>query len=348
MDAGGRRRTDLSVTITEPKSCAISNRVQTPLSNPLAPDRRRSSSYNGLAERSPRIPVDIDTAPPPVSNIIHIWNRIADTTYHDDSSSDISQLSTPTSTLAPMQAVAKLRELADLHSTDSRIMTDVTKISASESLRMLRGLCPKSFVYESKKNNSRNTIHGFIAQDVQKIFPNAVMTQNVIIPNIYQSATAISDTLVFCDEIHLVDNGLPVRELVIYCPDGNVSCSITVVSQVNAKTIRFAGNIDHILRKGECFVYGQRIANLMTVDNKFITTMYCAAIQEIDAYVRHMADKVHSMDAMADIERVRYDDAAALIEVQGIQLRLIEQRLIRLEVSVQRERMSVQSRRPTL
>ena len=173
----------------------------------------------------------------------------------------------------------------DYHLWVSDIRTKTNIINMNSSLQNILKLYPKTYNYIDKIRKPK-TNHGFIAQDVEKHFPNAITTISDFIPNIYKLYNCLNNTI-FIDDNNIFDLNINDEIKIFIKDDTEIKCKII---NINKNNIIVDNNIDD----NKCFVYGKKVNDFKTLDYNYIYTLNVAATQEL--YKEHIQLKKEHME----------------------------------------------------
>ena len=186
--------------------------------------------------------------------------------------------------------------------SDERIKTNITDINDVTALSVLRQFKPKQYNYIDTVQRGSSKVWGFIAQEVNDVLDYAVTESTDVIPNIYDVATVVGNTIqlqnVSTNVIQYSDgsgttyydaNGnLPIRII-----DSNDNDIIVFISSiVDDNTFEITETLTDI---SGCFVYGQQVPNFMNIDKNAIYTIAVSALQEVDAELQQANQTIQSM-----------------------------------------------------
>ena len=181
-------------------------------------------------------------------------------------------------------------------SSDERIKANITQSNTANDVNSLKNLTVRDFKYKDKVQNSNEFKKGFIAQEVERVFPEAVNKTVNFIPNIYQIAKNIKindeaqtltlsvdslDELKIGDKIRLISKSK--YELEVTAVEGT-SFTVKGWTEKDTKNV---------------FVYGKQVNDFRVVDYDRIFTLNVsvtqALIQEVDALKAQVQDlKAHN------------------------------------------------------
>jgi hypothetical protein len=188
--------------------------------------------------------------------------------------------------------------------SDSRMKTHIQSIDNTVALNTIRQLQPKQFQYKDTFFHGNNVQHGFVAQDIESVFSNAVQKIKKYIPNIYEIANISGDvvTLVHAKTEQItVNHSLPTI-LKMYDPE-NREIIVPIHSILNDKQIRLV----HPLRETSLFVYGQEIDDFLAIDKDAIFTLSVSALQHIDTELQETKQKMNQLESKVKTQQLQID-----------------------------------------
>jgi hypothetical protein len=165
--------------------------------------------------------------------------------------------------------------------SDKRIKYDIENINNSNILEKFLKIEPKNFKYISFNNNSNVTTEfGFIAQEIEEIFPSSVSSNKNFIPNICQNVECRDNQLIFNSNFDIsflkIDN-------------------ILSIDKKNVKIINIENNIVTInenIQKSNVFVYGTEVYDFRYIDKMYLFTMNILATQELYKIIQKQQEQI--------------------------------------------------------
>ena len=186
-------------------------------------------------------------------------------------------------------------DIGFIETSDQRIKTNIVNIDVSTNLQIFRKLIPVSHSYIDKLSFGNTTKYGFIAQEVQKLLPDAVIPQTGIIPSIYKTSTIVNKQILHFD-IPITDIQQFNIRTKLKCYDAkNEILWVTIKCVIDAQNIE----IEEEITNDKLFVYGHSIVDLLSLDKDAIYTVATAALQEVDR--QQQADKARIADLEATV-----------------------------------------------
>lgn len=167
--------------------------------------------------------------------------------------------------------------------SDARIKKVDGRSDAAADLRLLDGIEITDYHYIDKENKGGRGQKKVIAQQVEKIFPQAVALSTGVIPDIYRKAS-VKDGWV------LLDTDLKAGEKVKLI--GDTEEKITEVKEIRSGAFRPAET-----PKGDLlFVYGREVNDFRTVDYEAISMLNVSATQELARQVKAKDEKIAALE----------------------------------------------------
>jgi hypothetical protein len=183
-----------------------------------------------------------------------------------------------------------ISELSFVAISDRRIKTNIVDVVDDSALILFRKLQPKTYTYKDIYQKGDRMVHGFIAQEVKELLPNAVGNVTRYIPNIYSEFTVTGDTFtVDSSQLEYDASGGLFPKLKMIKNDGSEQF-VNIIS-VNGNTIQ----IDTILTDEKVFLYGQEVDNFHTLEKDAIWTVATAALQEVDRQLQQEKTKTQTL-----------------------------------------------------
>lgn len=164
--------------------------------------------------------------------------------------------------------------------SDIRIKKDLRLSEKSKDLNILNQLRVTDYRHIDQVANGTNSVKGLIAQEVERVFPEAVNTSSNFIPNIYvfSAKTAFSSgrLSVSLSQKHELVVGDEVK--LILKDAGEKTAIVAAVDSENT----FLVNWDEAEAAPErVFIYGKKVNDFHTVDYDRIFTLNVSATQEL-------------------------------------------------------------------
>ena len=172
--------------------------------------------------------------------------------------------------------------------SDSRIKQDIEDVSDNMALEQVRDIPCRFYNYKDVERRENNKTIGFIAQEVESVFPQAVKTVTGTIPNEQRFLENFTWNYVYSDnwELSTTDltdiSGVKYSFVVANDASGNDAQELEIVGNAN-NTFTFDCSYAYV------YVYGKEIYDFKVLDKNKIFALHHSAIQEIDR--QQLADK---------------------------------------------------------
>ena len=155
-------------------------------------------------------------------------------------------------------------------SSDKRIKNNISNIE--NSIEIINNLIPKK--YNLIETNQEK--FGFIAQDVEKICPNAVSITSGIIPNIFEKGFYKNDIINFENKNKI---SLKVNDVIKIIDKNKYNNAKEFIIKEIIDDNNFI--INEELTSEDVFIIGSKIDDFRTIDYNMITSLNTKAIQEL-------------------------------------------------------------------
>jgi hypothetical protein len=178
--------------------------------------------------------------------------------------------------------------------SDRRIKKSITAANNFADLDLLNQFKVVSFQYKDSLGYGNGFVKGFIAQEVEKLYPQAVNTVQDFIPSVYQNSQQCllangrltvklekPHQLVNGDVVRLITNEQKVKEMPITLVDGK---TFTVAG--------WDGNADKV------FVYGKRVTDFKSIDYQQIFALGISSIQQLSKEMDNLKTKNEMLQEM--------------------------------------------------
>lgn len=171
-----------------------------------------------------------------------------------------------------------------LSTSDRRIKKDIHLSENIADLSTLRKLRVTDYRHIDEFESGSGFKKGFIAQEVETAFPEAISLTSEFIPNVYAASTSIKvvggQMTVSLDKNHDFVVGDEVKLLM---PDGEQKLTVTGVLSETTFSVNW---IEAAPEK--IFVYGKKVSDFHTVDYDRIFTLNVSATQELARRVEQL------------------------------------------------------------
>jgi hypothetical protein len=179
--------------------------------------------------------------------------------------------------------------------SDQRIKSDIVTIDTASILVLYRKLRVVKHSYIDKKKFGNMNKYGFIAQEVQKLLPDAVIPQTDFIPSIYKTSTIVNKNTLHFD--------IPITDIQQFNIGTKLKCYdvkneivwVTIKEIIDSQNIE----IEETITNDKLFVYGHSVDDFLQIDYDPIRNLTTAALQEVDR--QQQADKARIAELEATV-----------------------------------------------
>ncbi|MBE7170239.1 MAG: tail fiber domain-containing protein [Williamsia sp.] len=179
-------------------------------------------------------------------------------------------------------------------SSDARIKKGFTASDPAANLEKLNQLAVTDFCYKDEIQCGDAVQTGFIAQEVEKVMPEAVSTHADFIPDLYTlaSSIAVHETVltVSMHENHGLQSGDIVRLIV------STGAKEVAILKLDDKTFEVHGWKE---KADKVFVYGKKVDDFRTVNYNAIFSLGISAIQELYKQIQQLKDDLSALKQTA-------------------------------------------------
>ena len=161
-------------------------------------------------------------------------------------------------------------------SSDRRIKENIhTLTNALETVNKLR---PVTYNYIDKLEHGEKTSHGFIAQEVEEVVPDAVGQTTAVVPTIYRQANAFTETT-----ITVTGHGLQTeKSLEVGDPEtGKTTIDIVRVIDADNLEVKFEK-----VPKDKLFVVGPEVDDSRVLNHDHLMAVGFGGLKELHALVK--------------------------------------------------------------
>lgn len=178
--------------------------------------------------------------------------------------------------------------------SDKRIKTNIKDVEGNDCLTILRKLQPKIYNYIDYQTNGSGSKFGFIAQEMESIFPSCVNTYVDFIPNIFEKCNVINGNKIVMSNksTDLFKNNTKTNNIKIkYYDASNNFFTRTIESIIDDKSFIVDENID----ESEIFLYGQEVSDYRNIDYTSVFSFVTAAVKELDIVAQQQQIEIEKL-----------------------------------------------------
>ena len=218
-------------------------------------------------------------------------------------------------------------------SSDIRIKTDINAINGNNALDKFRQLKPVEYYHIDKFECGTVKKYGFIAQDVIQIIPESISFDKDYIPNIYDAATVIDNSLIVLDTKTTNEFTLSGETINIQLYDyKNRSKTVTLDKIINSTSFTIKEPLlDSDLSNNKIFVFGQEVDDFHILSKETIFTLGTAALLEVDKELEKTKIVVNDISMNMPLYETRLSIAEQKLEEQSILIRQLQEQINQLK-----------------
>ena len=172
--------------------------------------------------------------------------------------------------------------------SDERTKENISTTDSNYDLDILNSLRVCRFTYRDHVRRGKDLVHGFIAQEVKEVFPQAVSTCPGFLPDIYRPSEAIEGS-----RVTLASHGLAI---------GDTIKLVTATSDdLEAKVVTTGDDwfeVDKSDLGPQAFVFGRKKDDIQTLEHERFIGLAVSGIQTLCGRVETLEKRVTDLEAM--------------------------------------------------
>jgi hypothetical protein len=217
--------------------------------------------------------------------------------------------------------------------SDKRIKTDINAVNGNNALDKLRQLKPVEYYHIDKFEAGVKKNYGFIAQEVIQIIPESISLHKDYIPNIYDAASVIDNSLIVLDTKTTNEFTLSGDTINIQLYDyKNRSKTVTLDKIINSKSFTIKEPLsEKDLSDNKIFVYGQEVDDFHILSKEIVFTIGTAALLEVDKELEKTKIVVNDISMNMPLYETRLSIAEQKLEEQSILIRQLQEQINQLK-----------------
>ena len=173
-------------------------------------------------------------------------------------------------------------------SSDFRYKINIKQIENDNALNKILSLKTVSYNYKDyiKKGNKSNI--GYIAQDVEKIVPEAISKTEDFIPNIYDIGYC-KNNIIYTENIDITDklNIGDKLKIILEKDEKEIECNITEILSSNSFKID-----KEIKDNSKVFIYGKKVDDFRVLNYDMLFSLNISATQALYKMIKELQDEV--------------------------------------------------------
>ena len=194
--------------------------------------------------------------------------------------------------------------------SDRRIKKDFRLSNGTSDLAAMRKLRVTDYRHIDVINRGMDFKKGFIAQEVEQVYPEAISLTSEFIPNVYEvAANARQEGEVLHISLNKSHDFAAGDEVKLIFPDGEKIMTVADVPSETAFTVEWTEAAPE-----KVFVFGKKVDDFHTVDYDRIFTLNVSATQELAAQVEQLEKELSAAHAENAALRNDMNDRLAKLE----------------------------------
>ena len=199
--------------------------------------------------------------------------------------------------------------------SDGRIKAELHPTDSLKDLQTLMGIEVTDYHFKDKIANGNSPQKKVIAQQVEKVYPQAVFQTTGVVPDLYKKAAVKDGWVELATDLK---KGERVKLI------GKTEQSVHEVLEVRNGAFRPDGQVDD----EQVFVYGREVKDFRTVDYDAIAMLNVSATQQLKREIKALQSENTALEAKLAAQEKR---AAAQADEDAAKEQRMEARLIALE-----------------
>lgn len=172
--------------------------------------------------------------------------------------------------------------------SDARIKQSTGTVDAENSLNTVKNLYIQKYIYKDKVRNGGKEKTGIFAQDLEKVFPEAVNKVTEFIPDVYAKSKVTNG-----NTVQIKSSDINIGDLIkIIVRENNTEQEYQV--KITAKD-GDAYTVDRSIHAGEVFIYGKQVNDFREVDYDRLTILSLSAIQALQEEIKSLKDEIKEL-----------------------------------------------------
>jgi hypothetical protein len=183
--------------------------------------------------------------------------------------------------------------------SDERIKKNIVPLNTDDSLVKVVALNPVSFNYIDRSKSAGDELqHGFLAQEVKKVIPEAVSTTRDFIPDVFcmvQITNGVAEPLT---NSYVFPASCKSATVVIAYNDLNTSLPLLIVDVPSNRQLRIVQVNCQEVPDGIYFIYGSQVDNYHILDNNVLMTHCIGAVKSIAEIQKKQQKEIDELRAI--------------------------------------------------
>ena len=199
--------------------------------------------------------------------------------------------------------------------SDIRIKQNILDINTNNALDIVRMLKPKTYSYIDTNKNNQKINYGFIAQEVDNVFSDAIMKKQVFIPNIYDIGEVINKNTIklnnkFTSDFEIKDNK-NIKIKLFFINDKEKIVNLKEIIDDKIFTID-----ENLGDQPVVFVYGQEVEDFHIMEKNAIFTLTTSAVKQLDTELKETKKIINNQQQEINELKKQVNEVIKLISIK--------------------------------
>lgn len=287
-----------------------------------------AAGFVGIATTTPGYPLDIENSMNSSYSGYGFLNQSGGTGYGSGSSGTVT---------VSIHSIGRILSAEVDVQSDRRIKRNFENPNTASLLNKVNALQVTKYNYIDTIQKGSRSKTGFIAQQVEEVFPTAVNKNMEIIPSVFEAAenVFVRDSIIIISTRK--EHGFSVGDEVLLYNRENHAYHVLVAEVINANTFsaqHWCGTADKL------FVFGKKVNDFRTIDFDQITALAVGAIQEL-------TERTKTLETENNLLKDKNDDLLkALLKLQASGLEQTDLiSTMKAQIEAINERLNITSKR---
>jgi len=199
--------------------------------------------------------------------------------------------------------------------SDFRIKQNILDINPNNALDIVRMLKPKTYSYIDTNKNNKKINYGFIAQEVDNVFSDAIMKKQEFIPNIYDIGEVINKNTIklnnkFTSDFEIKDKK-NIKIKLFFINDKEKIVNLKEI--VDDKIFTIDENLGD---QPVVFIYGQEVEDFHVMEKNAIFTLTTSAVKQLDTELQETKKIINNQQQEINELKKQVNEVIKLISIK--------------------------------
>ena len=181
--------------------------------------------------------------------------------------------------------------------SDARIKKNIEDLENEYALKTIMKLNPISYEYIDTVLNNDSTNYGFIAQEVEKVLPQAVISHTNFIPSIFKNVESVDNAN---KNIVIANSNLIINDIIKLIDHSNKE-QIRKITNIDSNIITLDKEIDNYIDGDPLFLFGKQIEDLKCLNHNVIHNLNVKATQDLYQIILLQQEEIEQLKTRLEI-----------------------------------------------